>query len=147
MDSYSSAKMSRIRHLRPAQLWCKHPICRKDEQVNKTVFPKIYAPCIFKQVIKCKLCMANNASCFQVCFWVHLRINRRLMFQQRVGLACWTGGHVLLLTPTRKKFSKNWSSEPPWGKGRFFLVFIIQIQWCPLCSNATYPLSHTRKHR
>lgn len=112
MDSYSSAKMSWIRHLRPARLWCKHPICRKDEQVNKTVLPKIYAPCIFKQVIKCKLCTDNNASCFQVCFWVHLGINLRLMFKQRVSLVCRTGGHIVLLTPAEKKF-KNLSLEPP----------------------------------
>jgi hypothetical protein len=82
MDSYSSAKTSWSRHLRPARLYCEHPICRKDEEVNKTALPKIYAPRIFKQVIKCKLCTDNNASCFQVCFWVHLSVNLRL------SLAC-----------------------------------------------------------
>lgn len=62
MDSYSSTKISWSRHLKPARLQGRHPICRRDAQVNKTLVPEIYAPSIFKQVIKCKLCTDSNAS-------------------------------------------------------------------------------------
>lgn len=128
MDSYSSAKISWSRHLKPARLWCKHPICRKDEQVNKTVLPKIYAPCIFKQVIKCKLCRDNNASCFQVCFWVHLGINRRLMFRDEVWHAEEKTPFHFWLPQKRSLKICHLSNLEDWGKGGFFLVLAIQIE-------------------